>query len=160
MPVWTFIFPYVCLFVCLPSCTLKLSVCLCLHYRGLCCSWRCLHTGAWAAYGCVCTEVCAAPGDVYTTGAWTASERVCSTEACAAPEGVYTIGAELHLKCLHYRGLCCSWRCLCTPHGPELHLDVSAPQRYVLLDVSNPQGPVLTYCQTCLLRFENNFLSI
>ena len=38
--------------------------------------------------------------------------------------------------------------------GPELHLDVFALQRYV----SNPQGPVHTYCRTCSLRFENNFL--
>ena len=40
--------------------------------------------------------------------------------------------------------------------GPELHLDVSALQRYV----SNPQGPVHTYCRTRSLRFENDFLSI
>ncbi len=89
----------------------------CLHYRGLCCSWRCLQTGAWAAAGRVCTsEACAAPGGVYTTGAWAASERVCTTEACAAPEGVYS-----------------------TPQGLELHLNVSAQQRLVLLlKVSTP----------------------
>ena len=40
--------------------------------------------------------------------------------------------------------------------GPELHLDVSALRRYV----SNPQGPVHTYCRTCSLRFENNFLTV
>ncbi len=55
-----------------------------------------------------------------------------------------------------------------TLQGPELHLDVSAIQRSVLLlevsatglelnlevsalgrYVSNPQGPVHTYCRTC-----------
>ena len=40
--------------------------------------------------------------------------------------------------------------------GPKLHLDVSALQRYV----SNPQGPVHTYCRTCSLRFENDFFAI
>jgi hypothetical protein len=81
--------------------------------------------------------------------------------------------------CLHYRGLCCSWRCLhyrglsciwtCLHYRgvyvlllevsatrPELNLDVSALQRYV----SNPQGPmqwVHTYCRTCSLRFVNKF---
>jgi hypothetical protein len=39
------------------------------------------------------TEACAAPGGVYTTGAWAASGHVYSTEACAAPRGVYTAGA-------------------------------------------------------------------
>ena len=43
-----------------------------------------------------------------------------------------------------------------TLQGPELHLDVSALQRRV----SNPQGPVHTYCRTCSLRFVNNFLII
>ena len=57
-----------------------------------------------------------------------------------------------------------------TLQGPELHLDVSALQRSVLLlevsatgpelnldvsalgrYVSNPQGPVHTYCRTCSL---------
>jgi hypothetical protein len=120
----------------------------CLHYRGLCCSWRCLHTGAGAAAGRVCTtEACAASGDVFTTGPWAASERVCTSEASSAPEGVYTTGAELHLN-------------------------VSAQQRLVLLlKVSTPQGPsciwtclhyrhVPTYCQNCSLRFENNLLNV
>ncbi len=66
-----------------------------LHYRGLSCIWTCLHyrglcvpggvytTEAWAASGRVCTtEACAVPGGVYTTGAWAASGRVCTTEAC------------------------------------------------------------------------------
>ncbi len=38
--------------------------------------------------------------------------------------------------CQHYRGMCCSWRCL--PQRPEMNLDVSALQRHA----SNPQGPV------------------
>jgi hypothetical protein len=37
-----------------------------------------------------------------------------------------------------------------------MNLDVSAVQRYV----SNPQGPVNTYCGTCSLRFENNLLTV
>jgi hypothetical protein len=40
--------------------------------------------------------------------------------------------------------------------GPELNLDVSALRRYV----SNPQGPVHTYCRTCSLHFKTNFLII
>jgi hypothetical protein len=37
--------------------------------------------------------------------------------------------------CLHYRGSCCSWRCL--PQRPELHLDLFGQQEPVLLqDVS------------------------
>ncbi len=117
--------------------------------------------GSWTAYESVCTtEACAAPGGVYTTWALAASERVCTTEACAAPGGVYTQGPELHLNvsalqrpvlllevstpqgpkliwtCLLYRVLCCSWRSLIR------------------------QGPVPTYCRTCSLRFENNFLAI
>ncbi len=40
--------------------------------------------------------------------------------------------------------------------GPELNLDVFALQRYV----SNPQGPVHTYCRTCSLRFENNLFTV
>ncbi len=52
-------------------------------------------------------------------GAFAVSERVFTTEACAAPGGVYT-------------------------QGPELQLDVSAQQRYVLLLVmSTSQGPEL-----------------
>ncbi len=47
--------------------------------------------------------------------------------------------------CLHFRGVYCSWRCLqSTLHGPELHLDMSALQRSVLLlEVSTIQGPEL-----------------
>jgi hypothetical protein len=37
-----------------------------------------------------------------------------------------------------------------------MNLDVSALQRYV----SNPQGPVHTYCRMCSLRFENNLLTV
>ncbi len=46
-----------------------------------------------------------------------------------------------------------------TLQGPELHLDVSALQRYMI----NPQRPVQlvhSYCRTCSLRFVNNFLII
>jgi len=58
-------------------------------------------------------------------------------------------GPKLIWTCLHYRGMCCSWRCLPTPQGPELLLNVSALLRYVLLlEVSTPQGPKLIW--TCL----------
>ncbi len=47
----------------------------CLHYKGLCCTWSCLHhrglSWIWRVYT---TEACAAPGVVYTTGAWPASQ--------------------------------------------------------------------------------------
>ncbi len=44
--------------------------------------------------------------------------------------------------CLHYRGVYCFRRVSAT--GPELHLDVSALQRNVLLlEVSTLQGPEL-----------------
>ena len=70
-------------------------------------------------------------------------------------------GPKLIWTCLHYRGMCCSWRCLPTPQGPELLLNVYALQSLVLLlEVSNPQGPVPIYCRKCSLRFENNFLAI
>ncbi len=42
-----------------------------------------------------------------------------------------------------------------------LLLNVYALQSLVLLlEVSNPQGPVPTYCRMCSLPFENNFLAI
>ncbi len=60
------------------------------------------------------TEACAAPGVVYSLHQRCLSciWRVYTTKACAAPGVVYTAGPELHLTCLHYRGLCCSWSCL------------------------------------------------
>jgi hypothetical protein len=62
-------------------------------------------------------------------------------------------GPKLILTCLHYRGMCCSWRCLPTPQGPELHLNVSALQRLVLLlEVSTPQGPELHLNVSALQR--------
>ncbi len=72
--------------------------------------------------------------------------------------------------CLHYRGMCCSWRCLhyrglsciwtCLHYRgvycswrPELHLDVSALQRNVLLlEVSKLQGPELYLDVSALQR--------
>ena len=102
-----------------------------LHYRGLCCSWRCLHYR-----GLSCIWTCLHYRGVY-----------CSLRCL--PQGLSCIWT-----CLHYRGTCCSWRCL--PQRPELHLDVSALQKYV----SNPQGAVHIYCRTCSLRFENNLLTV
>ncbi len=74
-------------------------------------------------------------------GAFAVSERVFTTEACAAPGGVYTQGPELQLdvsKLQRYVLLLV----MSTPQGPELHLNVSVLQRLVLLlRVSTPQGP-------------------
>ncbi len=53
-----------------------------------------------------------------------AAGLVYSREACAASGHVYTL-------------------------GPELHMDMSSPQR-----------PVPTYCPTCSLSFENNLLTV
>ncbi len=69
-------------------------------------------------------------------------------------------GPELHLNVSALQRLVLLLE-VSTPQGPELHLDVSALQSLVLLlEVSNPQGPVPTYCPTCSLRLENNFLAI
>ncbi len=90
--------------------------------------------------------------------AFNVSERFYTIEACAVPGGVYTTRAELHLevyrgvycfwRCLHYRGLSCIWACLhyrgeASATGPELHLDVSAPQKSVLLLEASATGPEL-----------------
>jgi hypothetical protein len=109
--------------------------------------------GKWVASERVCTtEACAAPGGVYTTEAWAASEH----EVCAAPGGVYTTGAWAACKngsALQRPVLLLE---VSTPQGPELHLNV----RFVLLlDVSHSHHRVLS-CRTCSLRFENNFLII
>jgi hypothetical protein len=62
-------------------------------------------------------------------------------------------GPKLFWTCLHYRGMCCSWRCLPTPQGPELLLNVSALLRYVLLlEVSTQQGPELHLNVSALQR--------
>jgi hypothetical protein len=104
-------------------------------------------TGAWAASGRVHTAEAVLLLEVSATDAWAESGRVCTTEVCAAP-GVST------------------------PQGPELHLDVSALQRHVLLlEVPTHWGlsciwtflihrDLLTYCWTCLLHFENNLLTV
>jgi hypothetical protein len=136
--------------------------------------WTCLHYG-----------VCATPGGVYTTGPelhlkvsalqW----LVLLLEVCTQQ------GHELHLKVstlqrpvlllevstiqrlelirtsLHFRGLCCSWRCL---H----HRVLAAYERVCTTEVlvcAAPggfytTGPMHTYCQMCLLRFENNLLAV
>jgi hypothetical protein len=62
-------------------------------------------------------------------------------------------GPKLIWTCLHYRGMCCSWRCLPTPQGPELLLNLSALLRYVLLlEVSTLQGPELHLNVSALQR--------
>jgi hypothetical protein len=105
---------------------------MCLYYRGLCCSWRCLYQrGLSCIWTCVCTtEVCAAPGVVYTTGA----------------------GFKLHLDVSALqRPLPLLDVYKVTPLGPELLLGMSAQQRCVLLlDVSRvtPWGPSCIW--TCL----------
>ena len=63
-----------------------------------------------------------------------------TSEACAAPEGVYTTGVELHLNVSALQRLVLLLE-VSTPKGPELHLKVSALQRPVLLlEVSTLQG--------------------
>jgi hypothetical protein len=53
--------------------------------------------------------------------------------------------------CLHYRGLCVPGGVYTT--GPELHLDVSAPQRsLLLLEVSTLKGPELHLDVSALQR--------
>ncbi len=104
-------------------------------------------------------EACAVPSGVYTTGAWAVSDRVCTTELCVAPGGVYT---HWGLCCiwtfLHYRVMCCSWRCLHTL-GPELQLDASALQSYVLhLEVSAHWG--LSCIWTCLIHKDQCILTV
>ncbi len=70
---------------------------------------------AWAASGRVCsTEECAATGGVNTTWVWAASGRVSTTEASAVPGSVCHRGLSWIWTFLHYRGMCCSWRCLHT----------------------------------------------
>jgi hypothetical protein len=85
-----------------------------LHHRGLDCTWTCLDL--FGQQEPVQAE-CAAPGRVYTTGAWAAPGRTWvdyCTGACAAPRLVYTAEAcDLYVLTLQ---------------GPELHLDVSTPQ--------------------------------
>ncbi len=87
-----------------------------IHYTDLCCTRKCLWTGAWPSPGRIyTTDSCSAPGRVSSTGAWAAPEcvssvsstgalaslgRVHTTESCAAPRRVY---------CLFYRGLSCTW---------------------------------------------------
>jgi hypothetical protein len=64
-----------------------------------------------------------------------------TSEACVAPEGVYTTGAELHLNVSALQRPVLLLE-VSTPQGLELHLNVSAQQRLVLLlKVSTPQGP-------------------
>ncbi len=131
-----------------------------LHYRGLCCTGRCLHYrglsciydvstlqrpvlllelsspyGAWAA-----SDVSTIQRPVLFLELFTPQEpelhwRVYTTEAWAAPGVVYCTPQrpELHLKCLHYRGLSCSWSCLLYTTGALAASDVSTLQRPLLL---------------------------
>ncbi len=56
--------------------------------------------------------------------------------------------------CLHYRGMCCTGRCLhSTPPWSELHLDISTLKVPVLLlEVSTPQGSELHLDMSILKR--------
>jgi hypothetical protein len=66
-----------------------------IHYRHMCCTWTCLHTGAWASPGRVyTTDSCAAPRPVSSTGALAAPGRFHSTESCASHRCVYFTGAS------------------------------------------------------------------
>ncbi len=47
-----------------------------------------------------------------------------------------------------------------TLHGPELHLDVSALQRSVRVLLLEVSATGTSTCQTCSLRFENNLLTV
>ncbi len=76
---------------------------------------------------------CAAAGVVYTT------------QACAASGHVYTLGPELHLDVFRLLVACASAGLVYTT-GPVMHPDMSTHWPELHLDVSNPQGPVPTYC--------------
>ncbi len=125
----------------------------CLHYRGLSYSWSCLYHRSlsciWRVYP---TEACAAPGVVYTTGAWAASDRDVST----LPRPVLL----LELSTVHHRGLsciwrvyttkglCCTWKWKFTQQWPEKHLDLSTLQLQMPvlhLDMSIPQHRGLSW---------------
>ncbi len=99
----------------------------CLHYRGLCCSWRSLQSTPQGPELHLDVSALQEPvlllevSTVYTTGAWAASGRVCTTEACVLPEML--------------------------PQRPELHLNVSALQRHVLLlEVSTTEAWTASVC--------------
>jgi len=85
------------------------------------------------------------------TFAFDVSGLVCTTEECAASGGVYTTGAELHLdvSALQRNVLLLE---LSTLQGPELHLNVSALQRSVLLLEVSATGPELHLDVSALQR--------
>ncbi len=66
-------------------------------------------------------------------GAFAVSERFFTIEACAAPEGVYTQGSELHLEVSALQRYVLLLEMSTAQQGPELHMNVSALQRLVLL---------------------------
>ncbi len=132
---------------------------MCLHCRGLCCSWRCPHHR-----GLSCTWPCLHYRGMFCFWRFLPQSpelyrRVCTTKACAATGGVYTTGAWASSE--RFWGICCSWRCL--PQRPELNLEVSTvytlgPELH--LYAFNPQRPVPTSCWSCSLRLENNLPTV
>ncbi len=149
-----------------------------LNYRGLYCSWRCLHHRAWAASWHVCTtEACAVPGGVCHR-AWAAAWRVCTTEACAVPGNVYTTdyGESATPRIINTRSrwlpvslirgvifqIGISPR-ICSQNRNGSNSNIRDPCRTIYAKMSGK--PVhchvhLIYCRRCSLRFENNLLTV
>jgi hypothetical protein len=96
--------------------------CTYLHYKGLCCTRTCLHTGAWTCLNfrvlcCTYRLSCTGPelaldnsGHVWTIVAGAPPGLMNTTETCAALGPVYTQGPELDLD-------------VSTLQSPGLHLD-------------------------------------
>jgi hypothetical protein len=94
------------------------------------------------AFASLCFDTLAitVPHFSISIGAFAFSERVFTTEACAAPGGVYTQGPELQLDVSALQRYVLLL-VMSTLQGPDLHLNVSVLQRLVLLlKVSTPQG--------------------